>query len=86
MRAGREIGGEGPLIHRLELREMYRCLECNSSFFRFNLTRLIAFSLLIFFVLGGLSYAAMRMAGSSGGSKPSPRIKRVPPAPPPAFR
>ena len=81
-------GGETSLIRRLDVKTTYRCARCNGSFKRANLPRLLAFLVILFGVLGGLSYLAIGVLGGHGRSNTSPRIKKdqIKPPPPPVFR
>lgn len=88
MHPGRASAGPSSLLQRLEPKDPYRCLACNASFWRLSVLRSLALSLLFIVLLGGLSYALIRLVGGPRGSAASPRIKNgeIPPPPPPVFR
>lgn len=79
---------EPSLIRRLDVKTAYRCARCNAGFKRTNPLRLLAFSLILFGVLAGLSYLAIGVLGGHGRSNTSPRIKKdqIKQPPPPVFR
>jgi hypothetical protein len=86
VRASRQ--GPEPSAGRLDVKTAYRCVRCNASFKRVNPLRLLVFSALLLFVLGGLSYVSLRALGGSRVRDQSPRIRKdqIKPPPPPVFR
>jgi len=82
------MGGDPTLLQRLDLKDTWRCANCNASFFRLNVLRTVGIALLIFVCLGGVSYMALRIAGPSRTENAVPRLRKgqVPEPPPPVFR
>ena len=76
------------IAQRLDVKTAYRCVRCNASFKRTNPLRLLAFSIVLLVLLGGLSYLALRVLGARRLSDSSPRIRKdqMKPPPPPVFR
>lgn len=81
-------GTERALIRRFDVKDEYRCLECNASFRRLNLTRLILGALAVVTVLAGLSYLGIATLGRPTSSKVLPGVRKdkVPQPSPPVFR
>jgi len=81
-------GGDQALFRRLDVRINYRCAQCNGSFSRIDPLRFLAVAVILFGLLGGLSYFALATLGRSVRGNESPRIRRdqVRPPPPPVFR
>lgn len=87
VRPGQSAIGPVPWL-RFEVRDPFRCADCNGSFTRTNLARVLLRGALMVVVLGGLTYAAMNIQGWMKRPSAVPTIQKdqIPPPPPPVFR
>lgn len=81
-------GTDRALIRRFEGKDGYRCLKCNASFQRINVTRLIGVALALLTVLAGLSYFGIVALGRPTSPRVLPGVgkDKVPRPSPPVFR
>ena len=81
-------GTSGTLLRLFDAKDEYRCHECNASFRRISLVRLVLVALFLFTVLAGLSYIGLATLGRSKASTAPPGIRKdkVPQPSPPVFR
>ncbi len=73
---------------RPDVREPWRCIDCNASFARVNPRRVIALIAIVLGLLLGVAYLAHSLRGGPGGGGKAPTIRQnqVPKLPPPVFR
>ena len=81
-------GTNGALIRSFGAKDEYRCLECNASFGRISLRRLIGVPLVLATILAALTYIAMATLLPPKASTALPGVgkDKVPRPSPPVFR
>jgi predicted hydrolase (HD superfamily) len=78
---------EEKLADRVLARETYRCLHCHRHHKHCNRRALLANLLLALTVVAGLALAGAYVGGGSSlRRRPTPKMKKLPPLPPPAAR
>lgn len=87
VRPGQSAFGPVPWL-RFDVRDPFRCADCNGSFTRTNVARVLLRGVLVVVVLGGLTYAAMNIQSWMKRPSAVPTIQKdqIPPPPPPVFR